>query len=224
MDPPSPLVAYGEKPLPTCLHLIAPPLTGATPETAGPGQPVVAVSPPPSKKNCARTQELPAQVGLVVSINVTIGPPGPGVSPLVTMSLLCSGSNDGSSARKSPQVTSVRPLRLQVSMLVKEMPVRAVPKVCDAVPSLCATGNVSVSRLKTFTVESPSLTQRFPSLPPATVGGVTMAPLGPDTSLKLLMRSGSQQTDPTNPFFTCPMVMSLVVSKTAIAACDRSVT
>src|SRR5713101_9174909 len=159
MDPPSPLVAYGDKPLPTCLHLIAPPLTGATPETAGPGQPVVAVSPPPSKKNCARTQELPAQVGLVVSINVTIGPPGPGVSPLVTMSLLCSGSNDGSSARKSPQVTSVRPHAL---MSVTGMPVTAVPKECAAVPSRWSTFTMSALILKTFIVESPSLTQRLP--------------------------------------------------------------
>jgi len=51
-----------------------------------------------------------------------------------------------------------------------------------------------------------------------------MTPLGPDASLKLLMRSGSQQTDPTKPPLNCPMGWSLMVSKTAMAACDRSVT
>src|SRR6267378_8532187 len=218
-DPPRPLVALGP-----CLHLTAPVVT---PETAGRGQPVVTLSPPPSKKNCARTQELPRQFGLVVSTIVTNAPLGP--SPLVTIMTLCFGSKDGSSARMSPQGFPVGSLltlvpRAQSSMLVILRPVRTVPNDCVGAASPSRTGSMSVSRLKTFRVESPSLTQRLPSLPPGVVGGVTTTPLGPDASLKLLMRSGSQHTDPTKPPLTCPMGWSLMVSKTAMAACDRSVT
>src|SRR4029077_20947319 len=92
-DPPRPLVALGP-----CLHRTAPVVT---PDTAGSLQPVMELSAPPSKKNWARTQELPRQAGLVVSTIVTNAPLGP--SPLVTIMTLCSGSNDGSSARMSPQ-------------------------------------------------------------------------------------------------------------------------
>src|ERR1700730_7604402 len=217
--PPRPFVALGP-----CLHRTAPTVT---PDTVGLRQPLVRVSPFPSKKNWARTQELPVQVGLVVSTIVTNAPLGP--SPLVTIMTLCFGSKDGSSARSSPQGFPVGSLltlvpRAQSSMLVTARPVRTVPNDCVGVASPSWTGSMSVSRLKTFRVESPSLTQRLPSLPPGVVGGVTTTPLGPEASLKLLMRSGSQQTDPTKPPLYCPMGWSLMVSKTAMAACDRSVT